>query len=195
MPSRSTRYTKSLDNQARERSALGFVLDSERRFQRPDRETKRRILELLSLPKGGEWTDQTFDLVLTPPNTPPLTAELADTYIDEIYLVEVKATKKPIRNTALNGFFFGTTDRQYQLARAAHGRYRYAFIVDNSDNDYGRPFYVLLTLEEVEEKTASKRLQYQVSFRREMTATHEPSTIPQELMEQAKLKEAKATTS
>lgn len=190
MPARSTRYTKSLDNQARERSALNFVLDSERRFQRPDRQTKRRILELLALPRDGEWTDQTFDLVLTPPNTPQLTPELVEQHIDEIYLVEVKATKKPVRNTALNGFFFGTTDRQYQLARAAQGRYRYAFIVDNAANDYGRPFYVLLTLEEVDAKTASKRLQYQVSFRRDMEATHPPSTIPTELMVQAKLKEA-----
>ena len=124
MGQRSTRYTKSMDNQVRERGATGRLLEIEGRFQKPDRPTKQRILELLSLPKSGEWTVQTFDLVLTPPGAKPLTVENAHEYIDDLYLVEVKATKKPIRNVALNGFFFGTTDRQHQLARAAQGRYR-----------------------------------------------------------------------
>jgi hypothetical protein len=191
MGQRSTRNTKSMDNQIRERGATGRLLEIEGRFQKPDRPTKQRILELLSLPKGGEWTVQTFDLVLTPAGAAALTVENAHEYIDEIYLVEVKATKKAIRNEALNGFFFGTTDRQYQLARAAQGRYRYAFVVDNEDNDYGKPFYVLLTLEEVEQRTQSKRLQYQVSFKRDMTPdpARSHSTIPAALLAQAKLKE------
>ena len=100
----------------------------------------------------------------------------------------MKATKKAIRNTALNGFFFGTTDRQYQLARSAAGRYCYAFVVLNDDNDYGQPFYVLLSLEEVERRTQSKRLQYQVSFRRDLEPRPDqpPSTIPDALLRQVK---------
>lgn len=104
-----------------------------------------------------------------------------------IALVEVKTTHKPIRNTALNGFFSGTTDRQYQLARAAGHRYRYAFAVLNSTNDYGHPFCVLLTLDEIERRTGSKRLQYQVSVRRGTAVRTEdiPSIIPPELLRQA----------
>ncbi len=182
-----TRYTKSRLNQAREREALAFVAAAERRFQKPDRATKRRILELLKLPEGGEWTDQTFDLVLAPPDADRLTVANADELIDRLCVIEVKATKKPIRNTALNGFFFGTTDRQYQLARAAGNRYLYAFVGLNGDNEYGQPFYVLLTLDEVERRTQSKRLQYQVSFRRDIESAGErPSRIPAELRLQAR---------
>lgn len=189
----STRYTKSRDNQTREHDAIGFVLGTDPRFQRPTTAVKRRILELFALPADGEWTDQTFDLIVTAPGTPPLTdANIAD-FIDRVALVEVKATKKAIRNTALNGFFFGTTDRQYQLARAAGDRYWYAFIVLNAHNDYGHPFYVLLPLAEVERRTQSKRLQYQVSFRRDIKAADlPPSKIPAELLRQAKAEEAEA---
>lgn len=183
----STRYTKSLDNQARERDAVGHLLGLEPRFQKPTRAVKSRILELLALPKEGEWTAQTFDLIVTTPGTPPITDENVDAYIDEIALVEVKATRKAIKNTALNGFFFGTTDRQYQLARAAGNRYWYAFIVLNSANDYGHPFYVLLPLEEMERRTQSKRLQYQVSFRTDGEPSEEPaSRIPEALLKQVK---------
>jgi hypothetical protein len=45
----------------------------EPRFQKPDRAVKRRILEVLDLPKEGEWTHHTFDLVLTPPDADVLT--------------------------------------------------------------------------------------------------------------------------
>ena len=188
---KSTRYTKSRDNQVRERDAIGFVLKADARFQKPGRPVKRRILELLSLPKTGEWTDQTFDLIVTTPGTPLLTEQNVHEHIDRIALLEVKATRKAIRNAALNGFFFGTTDRQYQLARAAGDRYWYAFIVLNGDNDYGHPFYVLLSLDEVERRTQSKRLQYQVSFRRDMVPTADPpSKIPAELLKQARASDA-----
>lgn len=188
MAATSTRYTKSRDNQVRERDAIGYVLGNDARFQKPTRAVKRRILELLLLPKEGEWTDQTFDLVVTAPGTPELTEDNVGRFMDQIALLEVKATRKRIKNVALNGFFFGTTDRQYQLARAAGDRYWYAFIVLNDDNDYGHPFFVLLPLAEVERRTQSKRLQYQVSFRRDMepAAQQPPSEIPRELLRQAK---------
>ena len=108
----------------------------------------------------------------------PITEDNAQTHIDDIRVVEVKATRKPIRNTALNGFFFGSTDRQYLLARALGDRHRYAFVVMNTDNDYGHEFFVLLTLEQVERKTRSKRLQYQVNFRSDMQPSDDPSAGP-----------------
>lgn len=130
--------------------------------------------------------------MLVPPGTPPLTSDNAHDHVENLYLVEVKATRKAIKNVALNGFFFGTTARQYELAKAAAGRYRYAFVVLSSANDYGRPFYVLLTLEEVEARTQSKRLQYQVSFKRDTPLPPDvaPSVIPLELLRQAKAGES-----
>lgn len=183
-----TRYSKSRLNQVSERDATKYVMGVEARFQKPDRAVKRRILELLDLPKEGEWTHHTFDLVLTPPNAEELTVANAERYIGELLLIEVKATRKAIRSNALNGFFFGTTARQYELARAAKGRYLYAFVVLNDDNEYGHPFYVLVTPERVDERTQSKRLQYQVQFKRDSVASpdEQPSGIPLDLLKQVR---------
>ncbi len=77
----------------------------------------------------------------------------------------MKTTRKPIRDAALNGFFFGATERERAMARALGDRYRFAFVVLNDANVYGRPFAVLLPLDEVERRTREWRVQYQVSFR------------------------------
>ncbi len=38
---------------------------------------------------------------------------------------------------------------------------------------YGRPFAVLLSLEQVEERTRAKRTQFQVNFRSDMSEEHQ----------------------
>lgn len=159
-----------------EREAYRFVL-SDRRFQKPDRATKRRILELLGA-VGGDWTEQTFDLVMTPADCELLTISNVDRHLDGLFLIEVKATRKAIGNVALNGFFFGTTARQFDLARHLPDRYRYAFVVLSSDNEYGSPFFVLLWPKEVDASIQVKRLQYQVNFRSDMTREPNSSVGP-----------------
>src|SRR5205823_3367534 len=83
-------------------------------------------------------------------------------------LVEVKSTRKPIKDANLNGFFFGATEREYAMAAALGDRYLFAFIVLSSVNNFGRPFAVLLTLDQVVERTRAKRTQFQVNFRTQM---------------------------
>jgi hypothetical protein len=90
----------------------------------------------------------------------------------------MKTTRKPIRNEALSGFFFGATEREYEMAAALGDRYLFAFVVLSSVNDYERPFAVLLSLEEVEARTRSKRIQFQVNFRSDI----EPSDVPKTLI-------------
>lgn len=171
----TSRFGKSLRNQGTERDAQSLVLRN-LRFQRPDRATKRRILELLDV--RGDFTDQTFDLVMTPRASEPLTVQNVATRIEEMVLIEVKSTKKAIRDIGLARFFYGTTDRQRQLARALPDRYRYAFVVLSADNAYGRPFFTLLTPSEVEESIHSERLQYQVSFRTDLQRQESPERGP-----------------
>jgi hypothetical protein len=45
------------------------------------------------------------------------------------------------------------------MARTLGDHYPFAFIVLSSDNEYGRPFAVLLTLDEVERRTQKRRIQ------------------------------------
>jgi hypothetical protein len=159
-----SKFTKSKRNQGTEREGLGLLL-SDLRFQRLDLPTKRRILELIG--KSQAFGIQTFDAVMTPTPAPHISAENVDEHYATLRLIEMKTTRKPIRNQNLNGFFFGATEREYDMARTLGDRYLFAFIVLNSTNDYARPFAVLLTLEEVERRTRSQRIQYQVNFRSE----------------------------
>jgi hypothetical protein len=159
-----SKFTKSKRNAGTEREGLGLLL-SDLRFQGVDLPTKRRILELVGASQS--FGIQTFDAVMTPTPVPPISADNIDEHYPMLRLIEMKTTRKPIRNRNLNGFFFGATEREYDMARALGDRYLFAFIVLNSTNDYARPFAVLLTLEEVERRTRSQRIQYQVNFRSE----------------------------
>lgn len=135
-------------------------------IQRPDPATKRQILELLYL--SGAFRSSSFDAILVEQGVPELTVGNVGTHINQVKLVEMKTTRAPIRNAALNGFFFGATDNEFYLAKALKDRYLFAFVVLSEDNDYGQPFFVLLTLEQLQARTRTSRVQYQVNFRNDM---------------------------
>lgn len=161
-----TKFTKSAANRGTEKEGLGLLL-TDARFQVPNLATKRRILELIG--KTEAFGIQTFDAIMTPEPAPPVTAQNVEGQFPTLRLVEMKTTRKPIRNDALHGFFFGATEREYDMARALGNHYLFAFVVLNAANDYGRPFAVLLTLKEVERRTQKRRIQYQVNFRSDLT--------------------------
>lgn len=127
------------------RGGRHIVLD--RRFQRPAPAVKTEILRLIGL--SGNFTGASFDLVMTRRLAPPLTMANVSSWIDEISLIEMKTTAKPIRSKALAGFFFGSSETQYHLSEAAADRILWAFVVLNDANDYVRPFCTLLTFEKV----------------------------------------------
>lgn len=144
------------------------VLLRDKRMQALDLPTKKRILELMMV--SGAFKPQTFDAVMTKVPAPPLTLANVEEYIDSLTLVEMKTTRAPIRNVALNSFFFGATDNEFQMAKALKSRYVFAFVVINDQNDYGGPFFVLLTLEQLQARTRTSRIQYQINFRSDMPA-------------------------
>ena len=169
-----SKFGKSLRNKGTENSGLALLL-TDRRFQGVDLLTKRRLLELIDIP--GAYGTQTFDAVLTDVPVEPLHLANIDEHFSTLRLVEMKTTRKPIRNAALNGFFFGATEREYAMAAALGDRYLFAFVVLNSLNDYERPFAVLLSLAEVEGRTRSKRVQFQVNFRSDLAPSDVPETL------------------
>jgi hypothetical protein len=157
-----SKFTKSLRNKGTENSGLALLL-TDARFQYVDVPTKRRILDLIGI--EGAFGTQTFDSVVTDTPIERIDAGNVKNNFSQLRLVEMKTTRKPIRNAALNGFFFGATQREYDMAEALHDKYLFAFVVLSSENDYGRPFAVLLSLAEVDARTRSKRVQFQVNFR------------------------------
>lgn len=159
--SREASYGKTKLNNVSEDSALRVLLDSNAAFQRPDSATRRKILELLGL---SDYSSRAFDLIQTDVPVPTITVDNVADHIDAIRLIEVKATKKRIPDENLHGFFFGATDNEYRLAERLGDRYKFAFVVLSPSGDRP-PFFVPLSLKEVNERTSSKRIQYQVNFR------------------------------
>lgn len=159
--SREASYGKTKLNNVKEDSALNVLLQSNASFQRPDSKTRKKILELLGL---SEYSSRAFDLIQTDIPLPAITAANAHEHLDSIRLIEVKATKAAIEDENLHGFFFGATDNEYRLAAKLGDRYKFGFVV-LSPKAARPPFYVLLTLKEVEERTRTKRVQYQVNLR------------------------------
>lgn len=156
------KFTKSTTNSHTQKVGLDILL-GDPRFQEPDLATKRAILE--QIVAIGEYGPQSFDCVMTPTPVAPLTVATVDAHIPTMRLIEMKTTRKPIQNVGLNQFFFGATAREFDLAQALGERYLFAFVVLNASNEYGRPFAVLLTYDQVVERTRTRRVQFQVNFR------------------------------
>jgi hypothetical protein len=157
-------HGKSKRNRIVEKAGLQDVLLKDLRFQAPTTETKKAILKGLGLGDTKLYGPQSFDAIMLPQPTEPIDGSSLPRFLDQIILVEMKTTKKPIKDASLAGFFFGATQREYDLAAKLGGRFRFAFVVLNSANIYGKPFAVLLTLQELEHRTRSKRIQYQVNL-------------------------------
>jgi hypothetical protein len=158
---REASYGKTRRNNATEDQALNVLLLADRRFQRLDARMRNRVLELLGL--QGQFTNRVFDLVRTQEPLPPLGMDDLDSMVETLTLVEVKATKAPIADETLAGFFFGATENEYRIAERLGSRYQFAFVVLNPPAQR-TPFHVLLTLQEVQARTRTKRIQFQVNF-------------------------------
>lgn len=157
-------HGKSRRNRIVEKAGLQDVLLKDSRFQAPTTETKKAILKSLGLGDTKLYGPQSFDAIMLPQATEAIDETNLPRHLDQIILVEMKTTKKPIKDAGLAGFFFGATQREYDLAAKLGEKFRFAFVVLNSANAYGKPFAVLLTLPELEHRTRSKRIQYQVNL-------------------------------
>lgn len=157
-------HGKSRRNRVVEKAGLKDVLLRDRRFQAPTTETKKAILMALGLGDSKLYGPQSFDAIMLPQATELIDETTLPRHLEQIVLVEMKTTKKPIKDAGLAGFFFGATQREYDLAAKLGDKFRFAFVVLNSANAYGKPFAVLLTLPELEHRTRSKRIQYQVNL-------------------------------
>lgn len=157
-------HGKSRRNRVVEKAGLHDVLLKDPRFQAPTTETKKAILNALGLGDTKLYGPQSFDAIMLPQATELINKSTLPCHLDQMVLVEMKTTKKPIKDAGLAGFFFGATQREYDLAARLGDKFRFAFVVLNSANAYGKPFAVLLTLTELEYRTRAKRIQYQVNL-------------------------------
>jgi hypothetical protein len=160
------KFLKSLENKKTENIGLS-LLQQDPRIQVISTVAKQAVLTALGV--EGSFGPQTFDAVMTADPVEPLSVDNVTDHIETLMLLEMKTTKKAIKNDHLNGFFFGATEREYELATHLGDRYRFAFVVLNKNNDYGQFFVVLIPLREVARRTRARRIQYQVNFKTDTT--------------------------
>jgi hypothetical protein len=167
MPSRDdgAKFRKSQLNQGVQSAGLKLLL-SDARFQELTLQAKRKVVALIgNRPGFGTFS---FDLIMKSPGIGPVGEHNVDELWPQLRLVEMKATKKPIKSAALNGLFFGVTANEIRLAELLGEKFLFAFVVLNSKNDFGRPFARMLTLAELRDRTRPWRTQYQVNFRTDL---------------------------
>lgn len=157
-----SKFLKSGRNRQTENAGLAVLL-RDPRHQAVSRDLKRTILAGLGVAGAPV---QAFDAVRTMVPSGPLTALTLGPHLSDIRLIEMKTTRKPIRDDRLEGFFFGVTESEMTLAGRLRDRYLFAFVVLNAANVYGAEFFVLLTAAQLELRIHSKRTQYQVTLSR-----------------------------
>jgi len=148
-------YTLTFDNIKSEKEALSFLISSNSNFLNPDKESRKIIMELLSIDKKYA---RAFDLILIPGHT-NLEQVIQLKRVEEITLIELKTTKKKLINLP-NGFFFGATESEFALAKQLGIRYKFCFVSLHSESKN----FVLLTLDELNKIIKTKRIQYQINL-------------------------------
>ena len=155
--SRKHSFEITLSNNTTEKEGFTFLLSKNNGFFEADKKSKLEILEILQLDRRYS---RSFDLVYIPQlNTPHLSSNIIRTYFDDIILVELKTTKKFLPDNP-KGFFFGATEKEFDFAKKIGNKFRFCLVCLNEKS----PSFVLLTLQELEEKIKIKRIQYQINL-------------------------------
>jgi hypothetical protein len=150
-------FTITLSNLRTEKAGIEYLRTHATGFFYVDRITRKLILDLLGMESKYA---RAFDMVFIPRyEGEELTAEEIQTHIDEIILVELKVTRKFLPENP-KGFFFGATENEFNFGRLLGEKFRFCFVCLN-------PLSIshsLLTIEELESRIRTKRIQYQINL-------------------------------
>lgn len=148
-------YGSTRKNNKTENEAIAYLLKCDSRFIHPDKEGRRRVMEVLGLKKSFS---RAFDVLLVKGFTSK--DSLAHlTGKEDITLVELKTTKKHLPNNP-SGFFFGATENEFKLAKLMGKRYKFCFISLHPESCS----HALLSLQDLESRMKTKRVQYQINL-------------------------------
>lgn len=150
-------YGGTTKNNKTENEAITYLMKCDSRYILPNKEGRKRVLEVLGLAKSFS---KAFDLVLVKGRTSKYSLSRL-TGKENITLVEMKTTKKRLPNNP-SGFFFGATKNEFKLAKLMGDRYKFCFISLHPESCSN----ALISLQDLEKRIRSKRIQYQISLNR-----------------------------
>ena len=155
MPDHS--FTITLSNNRTEKDGIEYLLEHETGFFYVDSETRKKILEMLGLPRTYA---RAFDMIYIPRYTGRIaTEEVIKTHLDEIFLVELKTTRKHLPENP-KGFFFGATQNEFDFGEKLGDKYRFCFVCLHPESRS----YAMLSVPELEAIMRTKRIQYQINL-------------------------------
>ncbi len=148
-------YTITLSNNKTEKRAVEYLLGSDTNLLIPDTAGRKKILELLGLPKKYS---RAFDLFYAP-GFMQNGEEIFIADPKQITLIELKTTEKYLPQNP-KGFFFGVTANEFELAEKLGDQYKFCFVSLHQDSSG----HVMLTLDELKKLILTQRVQYQINL-------------------------------
>lgn len=154
---RAHSFVITVSNNKTEKEAVDYLVANATGFFYVDSQTRKQILELLDLPKTFA---RAFDMIFIPRyEGQVVTEQIIETHLDEIILIELKATKKYLPENP-KGFFFGATENEFKFGKLLSDKFRFCFVCLNELS----PSFVMLTIDELEAIIRTRRIQYQINL-------------------------------
>jgi hypothetical protein len=147
-------YLITRSNNVTEKEALSYLLAQDSDFILLDAAGRKMLLEMFNI---GHNFSRAFDLVYLK-NSGSNNAITSDDK-DNIVFIELKTTKKYLPHNP-QGFFFGATKNEFDLAEKLGEQYKFCFISLHKDS----LSYSLLTTTELTSIIKTKRIQYQINL-------------------------------
>jgi len=148
-------YSITINNNVTEKAGIQFLIESDKNFINPDKESRKVIMELMGI--DAKYS-RAFDMILVEGhNNLQEIIELKQT--DKITLIELKTTKKKLPELP-KGFFFGATQNEFDIAEQFGDQYKFCFVSLHEES----LSYTLLSLKELEKIIKTKRVQYQINL-------------------------------
>lgn len=150
-------YKITISNNKTEKEGIDYLLSNDARFLNPDTESRKLIMELLNIDTRFK---RAFDLIMVEGHyNEESLIELHES--DRITLIELKTTQKFLPNNP-NGFFFGATENEFEIAKQLGDKYKFCFVSLHQESKS----YKLISLSELDSLTQNKRTQYQINLKK-----------------------------
>lgn len=149
-------YKITISNNLTEKEGIKILKENDKSVFEVDSEVKKEILRYFGL--DNKYI-RSFDLIRLK-NYKTLNAinnEIIIENLENIELIELKTTKKKLKNFP-RGFFFGATQNEFDIANLLGDTYKFCFISLSCNS------FQYMSLLELERIIKNKRIQYQINL-------------------------------
>ncbi len=150
-------FVITLSNNKTEKEGIDYLIANATGFFYVERAIRVQLLKLLELPVTFS---RAFDMIYIPRYEGlVVTEEIIEAHLDEVVFIELKTTKKYLPENP-KGFFFGATENEFNFGKLLGKKFCFCFVCLNELS----PSYAMLSVDELEGKIRTRRIQYQINL-------------------------------